>query len=62
VSATLSGGVTVNGWALHFSDSALPFGGVGASGMGRYHGVHGSRELSYARSVFTAASPTGAAR
>jgi aldehyde dehydrogenase (NAD+) len=56
---TSSGGVTVNGWALHSTDTGLPFGGVGSSGIGRYHGVHGFRELSHARSVFMAA-PAGA--
>jgi aldehyde dehydrogenase (NAD+) len=57
LAGTSSGGVTVNGWALHFVDSQLPFGGVGSSGMGRYHGVHGFRELSHARSVFLAPAP-----
>jgi aldehyde dehydrogenase (NAD+) len=56
---TSSGGVTVNGWALHSSDTGLPFGGVGSSGIGRYHGVHGFRELSHARSVFVAAPQGG---
>ena len=51
LAATSSGGVSINGWALHFADSRLPFGGIGGSGMGRYHGVHGFRELSHARSV-----------
>jgi aldehyde dehydrogenase (NAD+) len=51
---TSSGGVTVRGWALHYLDERLPFGGVGTSGMGRYHGVHGFRELSHARSVVVA--------
>lgn len=53
LAATSSGGVTVNGWALHYGDNRLPFGGVGGSGMGRYHGVHGFRELSHARSIST---------
>lgn len=47
-----SGGVTVNGVMLHYAESRLPFGGVNGSGMGRYKGVHGFRELSNARSVF----------
>jgi aldehyde dehydrogenase (NAD+) len=51
---TSSGGVTINGWAAHCSDTSLPFGGVGASGMGRYHGVYGFQELSNARSIFVA--------
>lgn len=35
---TSSGGVTVNDTILHFSVETVPFGGVGSSGMGRYHG------------------------
>ncbi len=38
---TLSGGVTINDTLLHFGISALPFGGIGASGMGAYHGRAG---------------------
>ena len=56
---TSSGGVTVNGWALHSSDTGLPFGGIGSSGIGRYHGIHGFRELSHARSVFVADAEKG---
>lgn len=37
----LAGGVTVNDTLLHFTAGALPFGGVGASGMGAYHGRAG---------------------
>jgi aldehyde dehydrogenase (NAD+) len=49
---TSSGGVTVNGWATHWFEPQLPFGGVNESGAGAYHGIHGFRELSHARSVF----------
>lgn len=52
ISNTSSGGVTVNGWAMHWFEPQLPFGGVNESGMGRYHGIHGFRELSHERSVF----------
>src|SRR5690554_6498178 len=38
---TLAGGVTVNDTLLHFAASGLPFGGVGPSGMGAYHGRAG---------------------
>ena len=38
---TLAGGVTVNDTLLHFGISALPFGGIGPSGMGAYHGRAG---------------------
>jgi aldehyde dehydrogenase (NAD+) len=50
---TSSGGVTVNGVLSHAGESRLPFGGVNQSGMGRYKSIHGFRELSHARSVFT---------
>lgn len=49
---TSSGGVSINGWASHYFELGLPFGGVNSSGMGSYHGVHGFRELSHARSVY----------
>ena len=56
LSGTSSGGVTINGWALHWFEPQLPFGGVNESGIGRYHGLHGFRELSHERSVLTAAT------
>jgi coniferyl-aldehyde dehydrogenase len=49
---TLSGGVTVNDIAAHFLVQNLPFGGVGASGMGAYHGEQGFRQFSHARALF----------
>lgn len=49
---TVSGGVTVNDVAAHFLVQNLPFGGVGASGMGAYHGEAGFRQFSHARAVF----------
>jgi coniferyl-aldehyde dehydrogenase len=49
---TTSGGVTVNGCVLHFAQDDLPFGGVGASGIGAYHGQDGFRRLSHAKGVF----------
>jgi len=52
---TTSGGVTVNNCLMHVAEHHLPFGGVNASGMGSYHGIHGFRELSHQRAVlFTA--------
>ncbi|WP_149195305.1 coniferyl aldehyde dehydrogenase [Luteimonas suaedae] len=45
---TLVGGVTVNDTLLHFATSALPFGGIGASGMGAYHGRAGFEAMSKA--------------
>ena len=50
---TISGGVTVNDVIFHISMEDLPFGGVGPSGMGSYHGIEGFREFSHARSVYT---------
>jgi coniferyl-aldehyde dehydrogenase len=50
---TISGGVTVNDVIFHISMEDLPFGGVGPSGIGSYHGVEGFREFSHARSVYT---------
>lgn len=47
----ISGGVTVNGTVLHVGQDTLPFGGIGPSGMGAYHGIDGFRRLSHARSV-----------
>ena len=49
---THSGGVTINDWAWHVMNHDAPFGGVGNSGMGSYHGEEGFRELSHARTVF----------
>jgi coniferyl-aldehyde dehydrogenase len=49
---TVSGAVTVNDVAAHFLVENLPFGGVGASGMGAYHGEQGFRQFSHARAVF----------
>jgi coniferyl-aldehyde dehydrogenase len=52
LAGTRSGGVTVNDIATHFLAQELPFGGIGASGMGEYHGWHGFRRFSHARAVF----------
>jgi coniferyl-aldehyde dehydrogenase len=49
---TLSGGVTLNDWGWHVVNHDAPFGGIGNSGMGTYHGVEGFRELSHAKTVF----------
>lgn len=52
--STISGGVTINNCMLHVAQHDLPFGGVGASGMGQYHGHEGFLEFSKLRPVFTA--------
>ncbi len=49
---TVSGGVTVNDTLLHIAQDDLPFGGVGPSGMGRYHGRDGFLTFSHAKAVF----------
>jgi coniferyl-aldehyde dehydrogenase len=49
---THSGGVTLNDWCWHLVSHDAPFGGIGNSGMGSYHGDEGFRELSHAKTVF----------
>jgi coniferyl-aldehyde dehydrogenase len=49
---TISGGVTVNDVIMHISSEDLPFGGVGPSGMGSYHGHDGFRTFSHAKAVY----------
>jgi aldehyde dehydrogenase (NAD+) len=51
--ATSSGGVCVNGTLFHISNPNLPFGGVGESGMGAYHGKFGFDTFSHLRAVHT---------
>ena len=50
--STISGGVTINNCMLHVAQHDLPFGGIGASGMGQYHGYEGFLEFSKLRPVF----------
>jgi len=52
LSRTTSGNVTINGTLMHYAQDDLPFGGVGPSGMGVYHGIEGFRTLSHAKGVF----------
>jgi coniferyl-aldehyde dehydrogenase len=49
---TISGGVTINEVALHPGLESAPFGGIGPSGMGHYHGPEGFAEFSHARTIF----------
>jgi coniferyl-aldehyde dehydrogenase len=51
---TISGGVTINNCVLHVAQHDMPFGGIGASGMGEYHGHEGFLQFSKLRPVFTA--------
>ncbi|MES5098593.1 coniferyl aldehyde dehydrogenase [Agrobacterium sp. BA1120] len=48
---TISGNVTVNGTLLHIAQNDLPFGGVGPSGLGAYHGYEGFKRFSHARGI-----------
>jgi coniferyl-aldehyde dehydrogenase len=56
---TVSGGVTINDCLWHLSQESQPFGGVGASGMGAYHGEWGFRALSKEKPVFYQSSLNG---
>lgn len=49
---TVSGGVTLNDTLLHFAQDDLPFGGVGASGMGHYHAYEGFEAFSKKKPIF----------
>ncbi|MCX7662186.1 MAG: aldehyde dehydrogenase family protein [Tepidimonas fonticaldi] len=49
---TVSGGVTVNDCMLHQPQHGLPFGGIGPSGMGAYHGRHGFDRFSHLKGVY----------
>jgi coniferyl-aldehyde dehydrogenase len=51
---TLSGGVAINDVLMHAALHDAPFGGVGASGMGHYHGREGFFEFSHLRAVYKA--------
>lgn len=51
IDETISGGVTVNDVMMHFSCDDIPFGGVGPSGMGNYHGFEGFKTFSHAKAV-----------
>lgn len=48
---TVSGGVVVNDTLMHVAQDDLPFGGVGESGIGRYHGFEGFKAFSNPRAV-----------
>ena len=57
---TTAGGVSVNDTLYHIAQHGLPFGGVGASGMGGYHGEAGFRTFSHMKPVFRQARLNGA--
>jgi len=49
---TTSGGVAINDVMMHVAQEDLPFGGVGASGMGSYHGYDGFKNFSHAKAIY----------
>lgn len=49
---TVAGGVSINDTLLHIAQDDLPFGGVGASGMGAYHGEYGFETFSKMKPIF----------
>jgi coniferyl-aldehyde dehydrogenase len=57
---TIAGGVSINDTLLHIAQEALPFGGVGPSGQGHYHGEFGFRQFSKEKPVFTQSRFSGA--
>ena len=50
---THAGGVCINDAAFHVANEDLPFGGIGSSGMGQYHGEEGFKTFSHAKPVLT---------
>lgn len=59
LATTVSGGVVINDTVLQFAQDDLPFGGVGASGMGVCHGFEGFKEFSHAKSIHYQAKLNG---
>jgi coniferyl-aldehyde dehydrogenase len=49
---TTAGGVNINDCLFHVGQTGLPFGGIGPSGMGHYHGIHGFETFSKKKGVF----------
>jgi coniferyl-aldehyde dehydrogenase len=52
LSRTTSGNVGINTTMMYYPQDDLPFGGVGASGMGAYHGIEGFRRMSHAKGIY----------
>lgn len=53
LNSTTPGGVTVNDVVMHVAQEELPFGGVGPSGMGSYHGHDGFLEFSHRKAIYS---------
>jgi aldehyde dehydrogenase (NAD+) len=58
LASTTAGGTCVNHVVVHVANPHLPFGGVGESGMGQYHGRFGFEAMSHARAVYTQWAPS----
>jgi coniferyl-aldehyde dehydrogenase len=52
LSRTTSGNVGINTTMMYYPQDDLPFGGVGASGMGAYHGIEGFQRMSHAKGIY----------
>jgi acyl-CoA reductase-like NAD-dependent aldehyde dehydrogenase len=57
---TTSGGAVLNDTMMHFGIDDLPFGGVGGSGMGAYHGIEGFETFSHKKGTFVQSRVNGA--
>ncbi len=57
---TVAGGVSINETLLHIAQEDLPFGGVGPSGMGAYHGQAGFETFSKLKPIFRQSGINGA--
>lgn len=57
IDRTTAGGTCINNTVIHFANPNLPFGGVGPSGLGSYHGLFGFRAFSHARAVLRQGRP-----
>ena len=61
LAGTVSGGVTVNDTLMHIAHDGLPFGGVGESGLGAYHGETGFLRFTHERAVLVQSRWSGGA-
>ncbi|HAR09514.1 MAG TPA: hypothetical protein DCR98_13960, partial [Cobetia sp.] len=57
---THAGGMCLNDTLLHVAQDDMPFGGIGPSGMGHYHGKEGFQALSKAKGIFAKGRMNGA--
>lgn len=57
IAGTSAGGTVVNNVIIHLANPDLPFGGVGESGIGSYHGLHGFKAFSHERAILVQGRP-----